>query len=169
MSQRTLKPKKLTAEGFAPHGDVIAADPARARAINYGATTRFHDLAGIDVGDGRAIVSIFRSTPPAYPFTLTVMEKHPLASQAFMPLSGRPYLVVVAPVGKFNPNAIEAFAAEPSQGVNYRRGVWHHYNLALGAVSDFLVVDREGPAGEKEGENLEEISLASFDPILLVP
>ena len=152
---RVLHPQPLTARAFAPFGDVIEArgDPL---SINYGASLRFHDLANVDTGGegGRPIVSIFRSTPPAYPFTLKVMENHPVASQAFMPLSGRPYLVVVAPAGKFDPDALQAFVAGPHQGVNYRKGVWHHYSLALGAESDFLVIDREGP-----GDNLEEIEL----------
>ena len=151
---RLLKPKPLTAEAFAPFGDVIEARGIP-RDINYGATTRFHDLANIDPGEqGKAIVSIFRSAPPAYPFALKVMENHPDASQAFMPLGNKPYLVVVAPIGKFDAAALQAFVASPGQGVNYRRGVWHHYSLALDGVSDFLVIDRDGP-----GDNLEEIEL----------
>jgi ureidoglycolate lyase len=152
---RMLHPVPLTAEAFAPFGEVIAAGGAP-RPINYGATLRFHDLAAIDADGegGRVIVSIFRSTPPAYPFALQIMENHPVASQAFMPLSGRPYLVVVAPAGPFDAGALRAFAAGAGQGVNFRKGVWHHYNLALGGVSDFLVIDREGP-----GDNLEEIAI----------
>ena len=101
-----------------------------------------------------AIVSIFRSTPVTLPFTLTVMENHPLGSQAFMPLSGRPYIVVVAPQGPFDAGKIEAFRAAPGQGVNFRPGTWHHFNLALEAVSDFLVIDRDG-----RGDNCEEVTL----------
>ncbi|HXC54157.1 MAG TPA: ureidoglycolate lyase [Rhizomicrobium sp.] len=152
---RTLKPKPLTAEGFTPFGDVIEA-AGEPLVINYGASLRFHDLAAIDTqgAEGRPIISVFRSSPPPYPFALRVMENHPVGSQAFMPLSGRPYLVVVAPAGPFEADALHAFVAGPLQGVNYRKGVWHHYSLALGAVSDFLVIDREGP-----GDNLEEIAL----------
>ncbi len=151
---RVLKPQKLTAQAFAPFGDVIAADSAAAT-INYGATQKYADLATIRAeGDGRVAVHLYRSTPPAYPFVLRVMENHPLGSQLFMPLSGRPYLVVVAPKGRFDPRAIAAFVAGPGQGVNYAPGTWHHYSLAVGAVSDFLVIDREGP-----GDNLEEIAL----------
>ena len=79
------------------------------------------------------------------------MERHPLGSQAFIPLSGRPYLVVV---GRDKPENLEVFLAGPTQGVNYRAGTWHHYSLALEAPSDFLVIDRVGP-----GENLEEVVL----------
>lgn len=155
---RRLTPEPLTAQAFAPFGDVIEASPAaEQRAINYGATTRFHDLARVDVVEdaGKPLISIFRSTPIERPVRVQIMERHPIASQAFMPLSGRPYLVVVAPPGELDPDAIRAFLAGPGQGVNYARGTWHHYSLALDEVSDFLVVDRGGP-----GDNLDEVELA---------
>jgi ureidoglycolate lyase len=163
---RILRPKPLTATAFARYGDVIEADDAKRRLINEGRTIRYHDLARIDTSgdEGRVCVSIFRSTPPAYPLTLRVMENHPVASQAHIPLSGRPFLVVVAPRGRFDAGALEAFIAGPSQGVNYHKGVWHHYNLALGGVSDFLVIDREG-----RGDNLEEVTLDPAHPIVLSP
>jgi ureidoglycolate lyase len=158
---RTLTPRPLTAEAFAPYGQVIEAAAAReAIPINYGATTRFHDLAGVNVGDqgGEVCVSIFRSSPLPQPIEIKLMERHPLGSQAFVPLSGRPYLVVVAPAGELDPDRIEAFLAGPHQGVNYAKGTWHHYSLALDAESDFLVIDRKGPGG-----NLDEFELAAGD------
>ncbi len=154
---RRLTPQPLTAEAFAPFGEVIEAGPAaEQRAINYGATTRFHDLARVDVAEdgGAPLISIFRSSPIERPVRIRIMERHPVASQAFMPLSDRPYLVVVAPPGDLDPDTIRAFIAAPGQGVNYARGTWHHYSLALDAVSDFLVVDRGGP-----GDNLDEVEL----------
>ena len=149
-----LHPKPLTAATFVRFGDVIEARGA-SETINYGATQKFADLAKIHMGaEGRAVVHLYRSTPPAYPFALRVMENHPLGSQLFKPLGSRAFLVVVAPRGSFDPQAIEAFVVRPDQGVNIAPGVWHHYSLALGGISDFLVVDRDGP-----GDNLEEIAL----------
>jgi ureidoglycolate lyase len=151
---RVLKPVPLRADNFLPFGDVIGTH-GPSYAINYGATRKYGDLAAIRAAsEGHAVVHLYRSTPPSYPFALRVMENHPLGSQMFMPLSGRPYLVVVAPRGAFDPATLQAFVAAPDQGVNLAPGVWHHYSLALGGVSDFLVVDRDGP-----GENLEEIAL----------
>lgn len=151
---RVLHPKPLTARAFAPFGEVVEAR-GKPQAINYGATQKFADLATIQPGaEGRAVAHLYRSKPPAYPFALRVMENHPLGSQLFMPLCSLPFLVVVAPRGPFDPLAIEAFTAASNQGVNIAAGVWHHYSLALGGVSDFLVVDRDGP-----GENLEEVTL----------
>lgn len=142
---RTLKTEPLTQDAFAPFGDVIeASDKAERRLINYGNTTRFHDLAAIDVmaDGGRAGVNIFRSAPLKMPITVEVMEYHPKSSQAFVPLSGHPFLVVVAPKGPFDASKLRAFIASPGQGVNYHAGTWHHFSLALEGVSDFLVIDR---------------------------
>ncbi|MCW5868029.1 MAG: ureidoglycolate lyase [Candidatus Eremiobacteraeota bacterium] len=152
---KTLKPEPLTREAFAPYGEVIEAANAReVRTINYGNTRRFHHLAGVEVGEGKALLSIFRSTPLPRPIPIKVMEMHPLGSQAFVPLSNRPYLVVVAGQGEFQVENLRVFLAGPQQGVNYHQGCWHHYSLALDEVSDFLVIDRDGP-----GENCLEVFL----------
>ena len=147
----------LTAAAFAPFGDVIEAGPdARCFAINKGYTQRFHNLAQVDVtqNQGRAGISIFRSTPLPAPVQIRLLERHPLSSQAFFPLSPRPYLVVVAPPGDLNEDNIQVFLAQSGQGVNYHAGTWHHFCLALEAESDFLVVDRIGG-----GDNCDEVEL----------
>ena len=152
---RTITPKPLTPGAFAPYGEVIeAASASETMLINEGHTTRFHDLAKLDLNreQGWPLVSIFRSEPRPLPIEIRMMERHPVGSQAFIPLSDHPYLVVVA---RDAPDNLEAFLAQSRQGVNYGAGTWHHYSLALEAVSDFLVIDRGGP-----GENLEEVVLA---------
>lgn len=154
----------LTTEAFVPFGELIATDAAaRHFAINGGTTERYHDLARLDAGpDGKLIVSIFRGQPRQLPFTVTMLERHPLGSQAFMPLGDQPYLIVVAPAADVPaPGQLHAFLAKPGQGINYAPGVWHHPLLALNRVSDFLVIDRSGP-----GHNCDEIVLA--EPCLLV-
>ena len=157
---REVTPEPLTAQAFAPFGEVIEASAqAEQVAINYGQTARFNDLARIDVEGGHAIVSIFRGQPLDPPH-LKIFERHPLGSQSFSPLQGRPFLVAVAPPGDFDPAAIRVFRAQGHQGVNYAKGVWHHYLLPLEAQSDFLVIDRAGP-----GENLDEIELDPADQI----
>ncbi len=146
----TLRPHALTADAFAPYGDVIdTAHAQRTYPINYGNTTRFHDMAAVDTAakGGRTGISLFRSKPLALPIPIRIMECHPVGSQAFIPLSARPYLVVVAPPGEDGGNQpdwqkLVAFKAEAHQGVNYAPGTWHHYSLALEDESDFLVIDR---------------------------
>ncbi|MFU2487538.1 ureidoglycolate lyase [Thauera sp. WH-1] len=157
MSALPLAVQPLTREAFAPFGEVIeASDAAQHFTINAGNTERYHDLAHIEPGpDGRVIVSLFRGQPRSLPFTVTMMERHPLASQAFIPMSGKPYLVVVAPAGA-PPKAgdLKVFLARGDQGVNYATGVWHHPLLALETVCDFIVIDRSGP-----GHNCDEVQL----------
>jgi ureidoglycolate lyase len=153
---RTLRPEPLTAAAFAPFGDVIELAGARQIPINAGTTTRFHDLAAVDVlaEGGRTLINLFRALPRAEPVRLSLMERHPLGSQAFLPLANAPYLVVVAEDDAGRPGALRAFISNGWQGVNYARNVWHHPLLALGEVRDFIVVDRGG-----EGVNLEEFPL----------
>nr|WP_213004060.1 ureidoglycolate lyase [Parahaliea maris] len=164
---RRLYAQPLTADAFAPYGDVIEASASREHfPINYGRTTRYHALAQAELSgeEDAAIISIFRSQPVALPFRAEVMERHPRGSQAFMPLSANPYLVAVAPPGPFDVNAVTLFVAAPGQGVNYRRGTWHHYSLALNGASDFLVVDRQGP-----GDNCDEVALEPSLEFALAP
>jgi len=147
---RILEVRPLTRAGFARFGDVIETEGARTCAINDGTATRFDDLAQIDVSQqgGRAALSIFRGQPVRFPLQLSKVERHPLGSQAFVPIGVIPFLIVVATDGTDDrPGAPFAFLSNGRQGVNYRRGVWHHPLLSLDVVSDFLVVDRAG-AGE---------------------
>ncbi len=149
MSDLAVEP--LTRSAFADFGDVIELDGAHHYPINGGTCERYHDLARVDVGDGRALINVFRGQARAFPIPITMLERHPLGSQAFVPLSERDYLVVVAPAGDLDPSRMRAFLARARQGVNYAKGVWHHPLLALDVVSDFLVVDRGGT-----GNNCDE-------------
>ena len=151
---QTLVVEPLTAAAFAPFGDVI--EPASAKSafpINAGTCMRYHDVATVDVADqaGRTLVSWCRAEPRALPFVVAVLERHPLGSQAFVPMTDAPYLVVVASAPDARPRAFLACR----QGVNYAKGTWHHPLIALERVSDFLVIDRGGA-----GDNCEEVSLA---------
>lgn len=152
-----IRARSLTAAAFAPFGDVIQtrANPVM---INNGTTERHHDLATVELlGDAaRPLINIFRGQPFTPPFQIRMMERHPLGSQAFMPLSDRPYLVVVAPDDNGQPGTPVAFLAR-KQGVNYRANIWHHPLISLEDTSDFLVVDRGG-----EGANLEEADIPSI-------
>ncbi|WP_026379753.1 ureidoglycolate lyase [Afifella pfennigii] len=155
---REIVAEPLARAAFSPYGEVISAEGAPAKIINQGMAARFDALARIDVGQagGHPIVSLFRGEPFVFPIPIKLMERHPLGSQAFFPLSGRRWLIVVAPDEDGRPGAPRAFLARGNEGVQYRRGTWHHPLMALTQRSDFLVVDRAPPAGEKEGANLEE-------------
>ena len=156
-NNKQIMPKTLTRENFATFGDVIEVnDKAKNFSINDGFTQRYHDLAKVDViqEGGRTLINIFRSTPLEQPVNIKMMERHPLSSQAFIPMGQQPYLVVVAPKGELDITKIEVFLASSNQGVNYHKGTWHHYCLALHQVSDFIVIDRGGA-----GDNCDVINL----------
>ncbi|NTJ43046.1 ureidoglycolate lyase [Agrobacterium larrymoorei] len=148
-----LEIKPLTKRAFAPFGDVIETTLQSMRLINSGNTERHHALAQADVmGEGaKVVLNIFRGTARVFPYTVDMMERHPLGSQSFSPLSGKPFLVVVSEDENGRPAKPQVFLARGDQGVNYHRNVWHHPLMTVDATCDFLVVDRDGP-----GNNLEE-------------
>mgnify|MGYP002682631555 CR=1 FL=1 len=94
---RPVRIEPLTREAFAPYGDVLDAVGAPDWIINEGLCERFHDRARLDFGsDGRAGISIFHAEPRSLPLELTLLERHPDGSQAFIPMSTQPFLVIVA-------------------------------------------------------------------------
>ena len=150
---RIITAVPLTAEAFAPFGNVIETEGAVERVINNGNCTRYHDLARVEAHgpNARVLVNIFRAGGYSFPLKLKHVERHPFGSQAFMPLSGRPFLVVVSREGDAGPGRPNAFITAPGQGVNYARNMWHGVLTPIGEAQDFLVVDRGG-----DGSNLEE-------------
>ena len=151
MKEIVIQP--LTREAFAPFGDVIETENAHNFPINGGNATRYHDLAKIDTTGEKArpMISLVRGVPYPLPLKLTMVERHPLGSQAFIPLSDNPFLIVVSRETEEGPSEPIAFKTTPGQGVNIARNVWHGILTPLDDVSDFAVVDRGG-----EGVNLEE-------------
>ncbi len=141
----------LTPAAFAPFGDVIevAGDPDKI--INQGQCGRFHDRAALDFSDGRAGISLFNANPRALPYQLDMVERHPDGSQAFIPMTHQPFLVIVAPDENGKPGEPVAFITSPGQAVNYCKGTWHGVLTPLHGPGLFAVVDRIGT-----GANLEE-------------
>jgi len=159
-----LFPRALSAEAFAPFGEIICLDDAEKLSINQGLTTRFHDLFNIDTADngGRTIVSVFRTEPLPLPHRIEIMERHPLGSQAFLPMDDEPFLVLVAgPGDEINTDSLMLFKTDGHQGINFFKNTWHHFQIGLGKTRDFIVVDRGG-----DGANLEELKL---DQTILIP
>jgi len=151
-ARRIIAASPLTADDFAPFGDVLDFSGAPDRIINQGLCGRWHDLAQMDFGPGgRAGISLFDAEPRRLPLTLEMVERHPAGSQAFLPMTEHPFLVIVAPDVEGHPGRPQAYLAASGQGVNYHRGVWHGVLTALHAPGRFAVIDRIGP-----GTNLEE-------------
>lgn len=142
-----IKSQTLTATAFAPFGEVLEAT-GDFRLINAGLCQRHHDRATIDVADARPGISIFRAEPRTLPYQFDLIERHPEGSQAFLPMTEHPFLVIVST----GPEAIpQAFLTNGHQGINLFRGTWHGVLTPLHAPGLFAVVDRIGTT-----PNLEE-------------
>jgi len=153
----TLKPLPLTSERFAPYGDVIESVMDRKAAMNAARFERFDDLCAIEMSDnGRVAVSIARcraATP--LPYRIDMVERHPLGSQAFIPLTPCRLIVVVAPAGEsVEASDLRAFVSNGRQGINYHRGTWHMPLIAFDQGQEFLIIDRAA-----DGPNCDEHSL----------
>jgi ureidoglycolate lyase len=145
----------LSRESFSPYGEVIEA-AGESALINDGTCERFGATARMDAAlGGRMALSVFRAAARTPPLALRMLERHPLASQAFMPLGGARFIIVVAPPGdkEIAPDEIKAFIARDGQGVNIARGVWHHPLIAL-VGGDFLVAERESDNGNLDVRRL---------------
>lgn len=150
-----IKAPPLTQSAFAPYGDVIEVGAVPFIEINEGKCRRFTDLAGIDIIDGRAGLSLFAAEIRPLPHVCTLVERHPLGSQCFVPMNGSSYLVIVAPDQDGEPGPLEAFTAGPEQAVNIARNTWHGVLAPISGGGLFAVIDRIG-----EGLNLEEAELS---------
>ncbi|MDR8731728.1 Ureidoglycolate lyase [Burkholderia pseudomultivorans] len=168
MSIRQLSLEPLTKDRFAPFGDVIEIAGHSGFQINDGMATRYHDLARIDVSQeqGRPIVSIVTARPNTPPYLVNCLQRYPLSSQAFVPLTGHPFIVVVAEAEADTaaaPKRLSAFVTDGKQGVNYRPGIWHHTLIVPNNDAVFLAIDRGGP-----GKNCDQHWFAQEDRVLLV-
>ena len=153
----TLRPDPLTAERFEPYGEVIEAASGVRAGMNASRFDRFDDLCRVDMDDdGKVAVSIARCrVATALPYRVDTIERHPLGSQAFIPLSRARMIVVVAPPGESaDADELRAFVTNGRQGINYRRGTWHMPLIAFEKGQEFLVIDRGG-----ESPNCEEHTL----------
>jgi len=142
-----IKSQPLTAAAFAPFGQVLDAT-GDVRLINAGLCQRHHDRATIDTGDARPGISIFQAQPRTLPYQFDLIERHPEGSQAFLPMTEHPFLVIVADGPHSTP---QAFLTNGHQGINLFRGTWHGVLTPLHAPGLFAVVDRIGTT-----PNLEE-------------
>jgi ureidoglycolate lyase len=137
----------LTPAAFTAFGDVLDAQ-GDFRLINNGFCQRFDDRAKIDVAHGQPGISIFHAQPRSLPYSFDLIERHPLGSQAFIPMTAHPFLIIVACSPAETPCA---FLTNGSQGINLHRGIWHGVLTPLHAPGLFAVIDRIG-----DGANLEE-------------
>lgn len=153
MTARTLVPLPLTAARFAPFGDVVSTGGEGHEPMNEARFARYSGLATVDVdNEGDVAIGIVQSrSPTALPYAFDMVERHPLGSQAFIPLSAFSFVVVVAPPGEsVDVDDLQAFETNGSQGIHYHRGTWHMPLIAQAEGQRFLVVDRAPGNGNCE-------------------
>tara|TARA_B100000965_G_scaffold3464_1_gene2768 strand:- start:72 stop:569 length:498 start_codon:yes stop_codon:yes gene_type:complete len=141
-----IKPKKITRKNFQKFGDLISVKKKKSININDGYAKRFDNLCRINTSSkkGKTIMSIFSAKKRKFPMNIKMMEKHPLGSQAFVPMNETTFLVFVAPKGKRpNTKKIESFIVPKQTGINYKPGIWH-FPLISSKNMNFLVIDRKG-------------------------
>jgi ureidoglycolate lyase len=146
-----IKPKLISKENFKKFGDMITTSGIKPLEINDGYAKRFDGIANLNTkkDNGESTISIFSALKRSFPMKVDMMEKHPLGSQAFIPMKKTIFLAFVAPEGdKPDLNEVEAFIVPKGVGVNYNAGIWH-FPLIATEDMDFLVVDRKG-----QGNNL---------------
>jgi ureidoglycolate lyase len=161
---RPVAIEPLTRAAFVPYGDLIDVEGVDPEPMNAGTARKFAALATIEIASGVASIGLIRAAPRALPLALAEIERHPLGSQAFVPLSPTRFLVVVAGSAEEpRPEDLRAFLATGRQGINFRRGVWHHALCAL-EPCDFLVVDRRETAGNLELRSISDWGLVVAEP-----
>ena len=158
-----IKPKKITHKNFKKFGDVISTKKVKPTNINNGYAKKFANLCKINTSlkKGNTIMNIFSAKKRKFPINIKMMEKHPLASQAFIPMSEAIFLVFVAPKGKKpNTKKIESFIVPKQTGINYKPGIWHFPLISTENIN-FLVIDRKGMGNNLTIHNFknEKISL----------
>ena len=149
--EKNIKPISVNRSNFAEFGDLISTSDINPIDINAGYAKRFDNLADLNTlkNGGKTIVSIFSALKRTFPMKVDMMEKHPLGSQAFIPMKETTFLTFVAPAGDFPEiNKIQSFIIPPKTGINYKPGIWH-FPLISTEDTNFLVIDRKG-----KGENL---------------
>ena len=154
----TLQPEPLTAEAFAPYGDVVESSQQQVAAMNAESFERFDDLCSVEANDGHVAVSIARCrTTTALPHNFDMIERHPHGSQSFVPLTPCRMMVVVASAGEPAAAAeLRAFVSNGRQGINYHRGTWHMPLIAFDAGQEFLIIDRVGDSPNCDLHYLDE-------------
>ena len=149
--EKIIKPVKISRSNFSSYGDLISTDDIDPMNINEGYAKRFDNLANLDTSkdSGKTIVSIFSALKRTFPMKIHMMEKHPLSTQAFIPMKETTFLAFVAPSGESPEiDKIQSFIIPPKMGINYKPGIWHFPLISTENIN-FLVIDRKG-----SGDNL---------------
>ena len=162
MTKKIIEPIPITKENFAKYGDMISTKDIEPLEINNGYAKRYDGIAKLNTSkdNGETTISIFSALKRSFPMKIDMMEKHPLGSQAFIPLKETTFIAFVAPKGeKPDLNKIESFIIPPGIGINYNPGIWH-FPLISTEDMNFLVVDRKGSGDNLVIEELDKENIS---------
>ena len=162
MTEKIIKPIPITKENFSKFGNMITTEDINPLEINNGYAKRFDNIAKIDTSsqNGETTISIFSALKRSFPMKIDMMEKHPLGSQAFIPMKETTFLSLVAPAGeKPDIEKIKSFIVPKGIGVNYKANVWH-FPLISTEDMNFLVVDRKGSGDNLVIEKLDKENIS---------
>ena len=151
MIEKIIEPILITKKNFAKYGDMISTKDIKPLEINNGYAKRYDGIANLNTSsdNGETTISIFSALKRNFPMKIDMMEKHPLGSQAFIPMKETTFLSFVAPSGESPEiSKIQSFIVPPKTGINYKPGIWH-FPLISTEDTNFLVIDRKG-----DGNNL---------------
>jgi ureidoglycolate lyase len=144
---------------FSKFGDIIQKKNAlELRSINQGTTTRYHNTSklSLESKNGNSSISIFSGSPRDLPIEIKIMEKHPIASQSFLPIQDYDWLIVVCEEKNELPDlsTLRCFQVDGDTGITYNKNIWHH-PLLVKKKQDFWVIDRINDQ-ENSSINLQE-------------
>jgi len=153
-TRRTIKltPEPLTAEAYAPFGSIVDAGRLQLHCSDGQYTARLMKLE------------------PAVPRVVHV-NRHFDHSQLFVPITGDPMLLVVAPGHvsgeKFDPETLRCFRADGTQAFTFNLGTWHIAPRALdGRAAQVINVQGSRYMEHTELINFEELTGVALEVAL---
>ena len=160
----------LTAEAFAPFGQLIALPKGGGRPSDFGAQLRFDHASTLENRRDAAAkpnLAVVQVAASAGPYRIDMMERHEYSSQAFIALDVARFLTVVAPTlpdGAPDIANLRAFVGGPGQGINYKAGTWHFPLIALERAGVFSLLMWEDGSPDDCG-----IVAVANGPMAIVP
>lgn len=132
----TIEPRPLTAEAFAPFGQVLEGSGAATERKPF--ASRMHNGRPA----AKPNMTYMRIAPEGRTVRITALERHPHSNQTFVPLNGTRQLVAVCPSspdGRPLVGELRVFVAHGAQAINYDANVWHAPRMALNAPGEFVM------------------------------
>ncbi|GAA1933656.1 ureidoglycolate lyase [Nocardioides hwasunensis] len=147
----TIVPEPVTAEAFAPFGEVISLDATPQLPIDlYNGLNAIHGPVVLQADETPEFI-LFRVGLRGG--EIRYMERHHGMTQTFIPLNGDPFVSVVAPpdaplVDGFPDIAtIRAFLVPGDVVLNIHRGTWHEPPFPTVDQQKFLISSTPGVTG----------------------